>query len=370
MNSVRGGVPRNLRGFLVVLLSVAGPALPAAADESDREIVRGPYVFSVRGGAQSDSASAGADGRVDFLNPAINIHLFATYDRLDDGRGIGEIDDQRYGGGLALSHTFSGRVNLFAGGSAISELDESFSHAYLGGKVRFGDHAIVSASYGFGLGDPREITAGTARSLLAEAVNWGKLGVVLVGGNGWKGSFLYRLTDPGEESISGAEGSLSYPVTDAFTIGVAGDSDITTEEGVDRNWRGYVVASYAFGGQKGTPIEIALEKNDPVAYPVVLRMEGKAPAAGGGVPLTISPTSPMVGGCSAGSVIFTASGGAPPYTWSSNGQGNFIPDYQGDNTMAYWDDSSDDYCGGGAFQVTLMDSAAGSAVADVTVTGS
>ncbi len=351
---------------LFLILSQILP--PAVADSGGRDIVRGPYSLAIRGGGQSESASVGADGRADYLNPYLNIHLFGTYDALESDRGIGEVDNQRYGGGLALSHTFGSRANLFAGSAVINEVGESFAHAYLGGKLKVGAHALISAAYGVGMGDEKRITQALSTKLFGESVDWGRLGLVLVGANGWKGALQYRLTDPGDLKISGAEAALSYPVTDSITIGVNGSADLTTETDVERNWRSYAFLTYTVGGKRGRPIEVALEKNDPVIYPVILRARALAAP---GTTLTISPVNVTLNGCGGGpggEQIFTASGGVPPYTWSKGGLGRFIPDFMGDNSMAFWDDSTDDYCStGDMFQITVMDSVGARAAADLTV---
>ena len=86
-------------------------------------------------------------------------------------------------------------------------------------------------------------------------------------------------------------------------------------------------------------------------------------------PLAISPTAPTATGCSVDTVTFTASGGTPPYTWSttdtSSGDLNVTS-----ATQATWKDNADNFCGtGGSVSVTVKDSVNASATAVITVKG-
>jgi len=350
--------------FALAILLAALPRL-AVADGGAGEVVCGPYTLSAHGGGQSDSSAAGVDGRADFLNPFLSFHLFGTYSRLDDERSIGQVDNKTFGGGVALSHTFAHVANVFAGYAFLNEVGESFGHAYVGGKFKLGARTLVSAAYGFGLGDAKQVASNPAGIAGAESVDWAKAGMEYVGGNGWKANLRYRISDPSGQSISGAEGGFSYPLTPAMSVGVSGDYDITTRDNIGRNWRGLIFFAYTFGREKAASVDVALDKSDVVIYPVVLRAVGSG-AAGA---LSISPTSPTVLGCSQGSQIFTASGGAPPYTWSSSpALGNFIPNFGGNNAKSFWSDSTDDFCSmGGTVQITVQDSRGATAVATITV---
>lgn len=332
--------------------------------EGMREINSGPYSLTVRGGSQSDSTAAGVDARLDLLNPLLNLHVFATYEQLDSSSGIGEVDSQRYGAGFAVSHTYPGFANVFAGTAIINELNEYFGHAYVGGKVKVADYALVSGSYGFGLGPERNITKGNTRFLTAESADWGKVGVTLVGMSGVKANLSYYLTDPGGENISGLEGDLSYPVTDNITLGVNGGADISDKTGIDRNWRSFLSLTYSFGWQKGNAIDVALDKNSPVEYPHVMRRKGVSAAAA----LSISPGSANAVSCTTDTVTFTASGGTGPYTWStSDDPGNLTVISA---TQAQWSDNMDFWCeGSGTATVTVTDSLGASAAGTVNIGG-
>ena len=281
MSITKSGQWHAYVSFLAVLILAvfALPALPAFSESGNREVNGGPYSLTVRGGAESDSAALGLDGRLDLLNPILNFHAFATYDQIEASSGIGAVDTQRYGVGLAISHTYPGVANVFVGTAVINELNEYFGHAYIGGKLKVRHNALVSGSYGFGLGPDKEVTKKLTRFLTAESVDWGKVGVTLVGLNGSKANVNYYLTDPGGENISGLEGELSHPVTDNITVGVSGGSDLSDKSDIDRSWRGFLFLAYSFGSQRGSVIDLALDKNSPVAYPHVIRKTGPRTAA-------------------------------------------------------------------------------------------
>ncbi|MBI5344628.1 MAG: hypothetical protein HZB83_04725, partial [Deltaproteobacteria bacterium] len=299
---------RRITLISLLFLLFAAITLPRPAFSGGGQIASGPYSLTIRGGAQSDSGSLGFDGRADYLNPVLNVHLFGTYDLLDDSGGIGEIMKQRYGAGLALSHTHPGKANVFLGAAFINELGENFSHVYAGGKLKVADNALITGSYGIGLGDMKDIKQ-IQGALAAKSTSWGKLGVVLIAQTGLKANINYYLTDPGDLNISGVEGELSYPVTESTTIGINGSSDLTTKTDVDKNWKSNLFVTYAFGGQKGSPIDVALDKNSPVVWPAILRTSKATTAAS---TLAISPTATTNAGCSAPASTFTASGGTGP----------------------------------------------------------
>ncbi len=355
--------------LLFFCLTIAHFSLAAPAFSEGREIVSGPFSLTIRGGGQNDSGSLGFDGRVDYLNPYLNVHIFGTYDLLDGGAGIGEIDNQRYGAGLALSHTFPGMANIFAGTAFINEASEYFGHAYLGGKVKVADFALISGSYGFGFGHEKEIVInGASRYLLAESADWAKLGVVLAAQNGLKANLYYYLTDPGDQNISGIEGEVSYAVTDSVTVGINGSSDLTTKTDLEKNWKGYIFLTYAFGQQKGKLIDIALDKNNPTVYPMIVRKtKTKSATTTTASSLTISPANAAAEGCSTGTVTFTASGGAQPYSWSTS-EGGSTNLTVINATQAQWRDTSDNFCStGGTVTITVTDSTGASASATINV---
>lgn len=334
---------------MVMLLFRPGPAA-----SEDRQIVSGPYSLSLHGGALNDSGTFGADARVDFLNPVLNVHLFGSYDLMDASSGLGTVDSQRYGAGFALSHTYPGKANVFVGTAFINELSEYFGHVYFGGKVKVSQTTLLSASYGVGLGPNRNIGKLT-RYLTAQSVDWGKVGAVYVTPSGFKTNLYYYLTDPGGENISGLEGEASYPVTDSVTFGVNGSVDLTEKSNIDRDWKGYAFVAYAFGSQKGTPIDVALDKNSPIAYPKVLRATGSRAAATTST-LSVSPTAATAFGCSVDTVTFTASGGTGPYTWSTS-EGGTTNLSGSTGTTVDWQDTSDNFCSsGGSVTVTVTDS--------------
>lgn len=328
-------------------------ALPLSVSAQERQINGGPYSLTLHGGALNDSGGVGMDLRADFLNPVLNVHIFGTYDLLDASSPIGEVDTQRYGAGVALSHTYQRKANIFAGTSFINELGEYFGHAYLGGKLKVSDTALITGSYGFSLGNEKTISKAGSEFTSAESVNWGKVGVTLVKPTGLKANLNYYLTDPGGQNISGIGGALSYPATENVTVGVRGGADLTSKGHIDKNWNGNVFLTYSFGGVSGSPIEVALNTNSPVEYPVVLRTQAVSVAASS---LSLDQSSASAFGCSypfsGGTVTFTASGGVQPYSWSSTVPGLV----QINATQAEWSDSSDNFCSSsGTVTVTVTD---------------
>ncbi len=359
--------------FFCLTIAHFAMAAPAFSEGRERALVSGPLSFTIRGGGQGDSATVGLDARMDYLNSILNIHIFGTYDLLDAGKGIGEIDNQRYGAGLALSHTFPGMANIFAGTAFINEMSEYFGHAYLGGKIKVTDFALISGSYGFGFGHEKEIVInGTSRYLLAESADWAKLGVVLAAQNGLKANLYYYLTDPGDKNISGIEGEVSYAVTDSVTIGINGSSDLTTKTDMEKNWKSYLFLTYAFGQQKGSPIDVALDKNNPTVYPMVIRTNKTKTTTTAASTLTISPasasaTSTLCFGGSNSTVTFTASGGTQPYSWSTSSGGSTNLTVI-NATQAQWQDNANNFCdSSGTVTVTVTDSTVASATAVITV---
>ncbi len=358
--------------FLFFTLMLLVHPRPAASGSG--EVVSGPYSLTIRGGSYSDSATFGGDARADFINPFLNTHLFGTYDQMDASSGLGLVDTQRYGAGFALSHTYQGKANLFLGTSFINELNKYFGHAYIGGKVKVLDNALLSASYGQGIGPYMHITKNLTRFITAKSVNWLKAGAVYVAPGGIKTNLYYYLTDPGGVNISGLEGKLSYPVAEAITVGIIGSGDLTEETNVDRHWSAQAFATYAFGSQTGAPIDVALDTNNPVAYPMVIYPPpDKTPA---GTPptvtcaITISPTSATIGACSEESATFTAIGGVAPYFWSTDSPSStdLTPFGYSNSATAVWHGFNRNYCEDDpTHTVTVVDDNGCSATATVKV---
>lgn len=87
--------------------------------------------------------------------------------------------------------------------------------------------------------------------------------------------------------------------------------------------------------------------------------------------LTISPLAPAAKGCSTDTVLFTASGGTPPYTWSTSEGGTTNLTVK-NATQAEWTDGADNFCGvanSGMVTITVTDSLNATASAVITVTG-
>ncbi len=86
-------------------------------------------------------------------------------------------------------------------------------------------------------------------------------------------------------------------------------------------------------------------------------------------PLAISPTAPTATGCSVDTVTFTASGGTPPYTWSTTDTASNDLTVT-TATQATWTDNADNFCGAdGSVGVTVKDTVDASATAIITVKG-
>ena len=353
--------------FLFFTLMLLVQPRPAASGGG--EVVSGPYSLTIRGGAYSDSATFGGDARADYIKPFLNVHLFGTFDWLEGSNGVGEYDSQRFGAGIAFSHTYPGKANVFFGTSFINELEEYFGHAYLGGKVKVSDNALLSASYGQGLGPDMKITKNLTKFLTAKSANWAKAGAVYVAPGGIKTNLYYYLIDPGGVNISGLEGEVSYFATESISVGVTGSGDFTTKTDLDRNWSAQAFVAYAFGSQKGALIDVALDKNNPIAYPFVMRPSSSL-IASAQCTLSISPGSEITS-CGGADITFTASGGTPDYYWSTtSGADSSINAINA--TQATWTDGSGTYLceelsEGGGFTVTVYDDNQCSATATVTV---
>ena len=77
---------------------------------------------------------------------------------------MGEVDNLRFGAGLALSHTFPGLANLYVGTSFVQEMGEYFGHAYVGGKLKVTNYALLSARTASGSAASRRSMHTRARS--------------------------------------------------------------------------------------------------------------------------------------------------------------------------------------------------------------
>lgn len=94
---------------------------------------------------------------------------------------------------------------------------------------------------------------------------------MLVNSRGLKANAHYTLTDPGDLNLSGVAGEISYPILDSLTAGVPGNADLTTQEGMWRNWSAFAFLTYAYGSQKGNPIDVALDKNQSAESPYIVK---------------------------------------------------------------------------------------------------
>jgi len=350
---------------LLSSIVVLTPAVTGAADQ----IHDGPFSVNLHGGGRSESASVGIEARADYINPGINLHLFGTFDWLSDAGQIGAIDEKRVGGGLAISHTFPGQANVYIGTSVLREMDETFSHVYGGLKYKLSGNALVSVAYGAGLTGRKFIPVSASSWFEAEAADWLKAGGVLVNAKGLKAKLSYYLTDPGDRNISGVEGEVSYPVNPHWIVGLRGGSDINSKSNIERNWRAFGFVNYRFGDGVSVPvIELSLDRNNPVEYPVILRTESMAvaPTNGGGggevAALTVSPSVTTMVGYTDNSLTLTASGGTPPYSWSASA--GFIPAPTSGVSQITWFENYD-FCNPGTATVTVQDSAGGSATATI-----
>ncbi len=357
---------RSANSALALLSLVVLAVFPAVTGAAD-QVHDGPFSLSLHGGGRSDSASAGIEARADYINPGINLHLFSLFDWLSDSGPIGAVDEKRIGGGLAISHTFPDRANVYLGTSVLREMDETFSHVYGGLKYKMSGNALVTVSYGAGLTGRKFIPASANTWFEAEAADWLKAGGVVVGHNGLKTKLNYYLTDPGDRNISGVEAEVAYPINPQLTIGLRGSSDITSKSNIERNWQAFGFVNYRFGDGGSVPVlELSLDRNNPIEYPVVLRTEAMnvAPVGGGGdvAALTVSPSTATVVGYTDDSVTLTASGGTPPYSWSASA--GFIPaPTSGVSQITWFEDY--DFCDPGTATVTVQDSAGGSATATI-----
>lgn len=259
---------RKLLVFLAIFLSVVIPVQGYAADN----VVSGPFSLTVLGGGQNDTLFTGIEGRLDFLNPALNVHIFGLYDALDAGRGRGKLDNQRYGAGIAVSHTYPGKANAFAGVSFINEIGKNFAHAYIGGKYKLSDKALLTASYGHGFGPEREFIR-NGKLIQYEADDWVKGGAVIVPNDKVKANIYAYLESPAEKNIFGLEGEVSYYLQESIAVGVRGMADLTRKGDLDRNWKAALFVTYSFGGKKGKLIDVALDKNQPTLFPRVTIFE-------------------------------------------------------------------------------------------------
>lgn len=253
----------------VILLIIAGLfACFAPAVYAADQIVSGPFSLTVNSGARNDSGYIGLEGRLDYLNPVINFHAVALYDILDSHQGMGAIDTERYGAAVALSHTYAKKANAYIGFSLLNEMGHNFTHAYMGGKLKLTDHFIASAAFGIGFGPEHFIDPNNdGLGILAEAENWVKVGGIYVFDNALKTNLYAYMNSVGQDNIFGVEGQISYPLTEALTIGLRGMTDIGRRHNSDTNFNVTAFLTYAYGSQKGTVIDVALEKNNPISFP-------------------------------------------------------------------------------------------------------
>ncbi|GEM_PF-3397853 len=335
---------------LIAPLALAVLISPAVAENGD--ISDSPWNFSLKAGGQDGSSSLGFEFRYDTIHPGMNFHIFGRYDALEDNRGLGAIDDRKYGGGLAFSKTLPDKANYFLGGSFLGEGDESFSQVYLGGKWKLSDSALLAGSYGFGLGDEKELLRTSTLSYTGEAVDWLRVGGEWFLRGGEEIDFHYRLTDPGGENIHGIDGQLTQVVRGTILLGLRGDVDLTEKDGVGRNWSGFFFVAFQPGSGRTGRVRLGINRNDVVSYPRILRrVRATAPSA---PPLVLTPPSATVVGYTGDTVLFTVSGGVPPYTWSNGGDGGALTVLNA--TQAVWDEDYD-FCDiTGTATVTVTDS--------------
>jgi hypothetical protein len=210
-----------------------------------------------------------------------------------------------------------------------------------------------------------KITKNLTKFLTAKSANWAKAGAVYVAPGGIKTNLYYYLIDPGGVNISGLEGEVSYFATESISVGVTGSGDFTTETDLDRNWSAQAFVAYAFGSQKGALIDVALDKNNPIAYPFVMRPSDRL-VASVQCRLTISPTSSTIAACSSESATFTAMSGVSPYVWSTNSPNS--TDLTPSGATAVWHGLGNNYCEGApTYTVTVIDGDGCSATATVNV---
>ena len=206
----------------VMLLFRPGPA----ASES-RPAASVPHTLFLHSGAAKNSATFGADGKVDINNPVLNVRFFDTYNIIDASHGIKLVDSKSYRVALALSHTSPRKANTFFETAFLNELSESFANIYANRNIPVSQAILLS-------------------------VDWDRLGAIYVTPTGFKSTLYYYLSDLGGDNISGFEGEVSYPVTDSVRIGVKGRADLSKRSTVDRDWKSFAFVTYAFGSQKGT----------------------------------------------------------------------------------------------------------------------
>lgn len=255
---------------LLLLFIFVAPANVFCQDE----VVSGPVSLTVLGGAHNDSAFAGIEGRMDYLNPLLNVHVFGMYDALDAGSGIGRIDNQRYGAGVAISHTYPGKANAFLGTAFTNELGKNLAHVYVGGKYKLSQSVFLSGSYGKGFGGDRTFEKDD-KVISYGASDWLKVGAVFVPMDKFKANIYAYVNAPFERNVYGLESELSYYIMDSVAVGIRGMSDLATKHELDRNWRTALFVTYSFGGQKGKLIDVALDKNNPIAFPSAMIFKHK-----------------------------------------------------------------------------------------------